>query len=197
MPKRALAVALVAAAVLWGDGGPSTADSAPPAANLPAVASSGQSAHGAVRLRSNAPLLFPMAERPRCDVLDNFGDPRGTRVHQGADLLATLGQPVYAVADGTLTDQWIAGNSNALLSGNAWRLDDTGGTYYFYAHLAGFAPGLTEGSTVRRGQVIGYVGDTGNPGTGNYHLHFEVHLGGGAAVNPLPLMAMPLVCRVF
>jgi murein DD-endopeptidase MepM/ murein hydrolase activator NlpD len=151
-----------------------------------------------VRLRSNAALLFPMAERPRCDVLDNFGDPRsGSRSHQGADLLATLGQPVYAVADGTLTDQWVAGASNALLSGNAWRLDDANGTYYFYAHLAGFAPGLTEGASVRRGQLIGYVGDTGNPGAGNYHLHFEVHPGGGAAVNPLPLMAMPLVCRVY
>lgn len=193
MPRRALAAALVAAAVLWGGGGPSTAD-----ASLPGVASAGQPGQGAVRLRTNAALLFPMAERPRCDVLDNFGDPRSSgRAHQGADLLATLGQPVYAVADGTLTDQWVAGNSNSLLSGNAWRLDEANGTFYFYAHLSGFAPGLTEGSTVRRGQVIGFVGDTGNPGAGNYHLHFEVHPGGGAAVNPLPLLALPLVCRVY
>jgi murein DD-endopeptidase MepM/ murein hydrolase activator NlpD len=192
MRRRAVVAALVAAAAMGG-GGPAPVD-----ATLPGVAGAGEPGQGAVRLRSNAPLLFPMAERPRCDVLDNFGDPRSSgRTHQGSDLLATLGQPVYAVVDGTLTHQWVAGNSNATLSGSAWRLEEAEGTYYFYAHLSGFAPGLTVGSTVQRGQVIGYVGDTGNPGAGNYHLHFEVHPGGGAAVNPLPRMAMPLACRVF
>ncbi len=97
--------------------------------------------------------------------------------------------------------QVVAGStqSGASLSGNLWKLEAlTGGTYYTYAHLSGFAPGLVKGSKVVKGQVIGYVGDTGNPGAGNYHLHFEVHPGGGSAVDPLPLLRpVPPTCKVF
>ena len=79
----------------------------------------------------------------------------------------------------------------------AWKLTaSSGGTYYIYAHLSSFAEGLTRGSLVVKGQVIGYVGDTGNPGPGNYHLHFEVHPGGGAAVNPLGQITVPPGCTV-
>lgn len=153
----------------------------------------------AERLRTVPPLNFPMSTSPRCDILDNFGDSRGGRSHQGTDMLATLGQEVYAMADGTLTDQVVDGSSNSSLSGNLWELtsSDGSGTYYIYAHLSTFAPGLQVGTTVSRGQVIGYVGDTGNPGPGNYHLHFEVHPGGGSAVNPLGLITVPPACSVF
>ena len=141
-----------------------------------------------------------MAPSPKCEVLDNYGDPRsGGRSHQGVDILATLGQEVYAMANGTLTTQTIAGTSNATLSGNLWRLTAaTSGTIYVYGHLAGFAPGLTKGSLVYKGQVLGYVGDTGNPGPGNYHLHFEIHPGGGNPVDPLPLLQpVPAACKVY
>ena len=154
----------------------------------------------AVRLQKLAPPNFPMDPRPRCYVLDNFGDPRsGGRTHQGTDILASLGQEVYAMADGTLTFQAKVGDgkSGTALSGNLWKLTAAGGTYYVYAHLSGFAPGLAVGSTVYRGQLLGYVGDTGNPGPGNYHLHFEVHPNGGAAVNPLPLLTVPASCTVY
>ena len=89
--------------------------------------------------------------------------------------------------------------SGASLSGNLWQLTaTTGGTYYVYAHLSGFAPGLTKGSKVVKGQLLGYVGDTGNPGAGNYHLHFEIHPNGGAAVDPLPLLQpVPAACKVY
>ncbi len=154
----------------------------------------------AQRLRKFGPPNFPMQVAPRCDVLDNFGDVRsGGRRHAGTDMLATLGQEVYAMADGTLTYQAKVGDGSAgaSLSGNLWRLTAADGTYYVYAHLSAFAPGLKVGSKVYRGQVIGYVGDTGNPGAGNYHLHFEIHPGGGAAVNPLPLLTIPTGCKVF
>ena len=154
----------------------------------------------AKRLRLlNAP-IFPMQTTPRCEILDNFGDPRsGGRTHEGSDMLATLGQEVYAVTDGTLTLQVFAGSSSAgaSLSGNLWTLTAPNGTYYVYAHLSSFAPGLSTGSVVTQGQVIGYVGDTGNAGPGNYHLHFEMHPGGGVAVNPLPLLTIPRECSVY
>lgn len=99
---------------------------------------------------------------------------------------------------GTLTVKTSVGDANATLSGNLWRLTAPDGTYYVYGHLAGFAPGLTKGSVVYKGQLLGYVGDTGNPGPGNYHLHYELHPGGGAAVDPLPsLLPVPAACRVY
>jgi len=141
--------------------------------------------------------IFPMQVEPVCYILDNFGDPRGSRIHQGTDILATLGQEVYAVVDGTLGYQTIAGEPDALLSGNSWRVTTTGKkTWYGYMHLSAFAPGLSNGSAVVQGQLIGYVGDTGNPGPGNYHLHFEVHPDGGAAVNPLTVLPIPSGCTV-
>lgn len=151
----------------------------------------------AQRLKQVGSLLFPMGPSPRCFILDNFGDPRsGGRRHEGVDLLATLGQEVYAVADGVLTDQT---DASSALAGNSWGLVATTGEYYFYAHLSAFAPGLTKGATVRSGDLIGYVGDTGNPGAGNYHLHFEVHPGGrrSPAVDPLPLLVIPGACTVY
>lgn len=153
-----------------------------------------------VRLRPPGKLLFPMNPSPKCAVLDNFGESRSSgRAHQGCDILATEGQEVYAVVDGTLTDQVLDVESGASLSGNLWELTASDGskTYYVYAHLSGFAPGLEVGSIVLQGDVIGYVGDTGNPGTGNYHLHFEVHPEGGSAVNPLPLLDVPAACSVW
>lgn len=151
----------------------------------------------AKRLRPNGLLMFPMGPEPRCYVLKNFGDPRsGGRSHEGIDLLASLGQEVYAVVDGVLTRQAGADSS---LSGNAWGLTSSDGTYYFYAHLSAFAEGLAVGSPVRQGQVIGYVGDTGNPGAGNYHLHFEIHPGGqtNPAVDPFPLLEIPTACTIY
>jgi murein DD-endopeptidase MepM/ murein hydrolase activator NlpD len=151
----------------------------------------------AKRLRRVGGIMFPMGPEPRCDILDNFGDFRsGGRAHEGIDILATLGQEVYAVADGVLVNQ---ADASASLSGNAWGLTaDEDGTYYFFAHLSRFADGLKLGDRVRRGQVIGYVGDTGNPGPGNYHLHFEVHPRGqrAAAVDPLPLLEVPFECTI-
>jgi murein DD-endopeptidase MepM/ murein hydrolase activator NlpD len=127
----------------------------------------------------------------------SFGQPRPPdRVHEGIDLMASLGQEIYAVDNGVLTKQTVDGAANATLSGNAWTLTMPDKTYYFYAHLSAFATGLAAGSTVIRGQLIGYVGDTGDPGPGNYHLHFEVHPKGGAAVDPFPLLTIPKSCTV-
>lgn len=156
------------------------------------------SAKPAVRLFPPNRITFPMAPTPRCDILDSFGDARsGGRRHQGVDILATLGQPLYAVVDGFMSFTIKVGEKNSELSGNLLQLTGSDGTYYVYAHLSAFADGIVRGSVVKRGDVIGYVGDTGNPGPGNYHLHFEVHPFGGAAVDPLPMLLIPSGCKVY
>jgi LysM repeat protein len=122
-----------------------------------------------------------------CWFSDDFGHPRGGgRRHAGNDLFAAPGNYVYAVVDGTLTNRsWEQPGRRA---GNAWWLTaaDGSGTYYFYAHLDDFAPGLKVGSRVKAGESIGFMGNTGN--SAFPHLHFEVHPGGGAAVDPYPAL---------
>lgn len=193
-----LAVAVVATAT-WALPTNAPAAAAPQASQE--LAEAAVALAPAQRLRLAPPENFPMAPSPRCEILDNFGDGRdGGRVHEGEDIMATKGQEVYAMVDGTLTLQVVdgSGQSGAILSGNLWQLTaTTGGTYYVYAHLSAFAPGLAKGSKVLKGQLLGYVGDTGNPGPGNYHLHFEIHPGGGKAVDPLPLLRpVPAACTV-
>jgi murein DD-endopeptidase MepM/ murein hydrolase activator NlpD len=113
----------------------------------------------------------------------------GGRLHAGVDLISPAGAPVVAAADGTLTRQTTGGAR----SGNAWWLTTPSGTYFFYAHLAGFADGLSVGSRVRAGDVIGSVGSTGN--AVSPHLHFEIHPGGGGSVNPYSAIWMVGGCN--
>jgi murein DD-endopeptidase MepM/ murein hydrolase activator NlpD len=125
---------------------------------------------------------------------DSWHAPRGGgRKHEGVDLIATSGSYVYAVVDGTLTRRvWDQPGRRA---GNGWWLTsaDGSGTYFFYAHLSDFAPNLEVGSSVRAGQIIGFLGTTGN--SAGPHLHFEIHPGGGAAVNPYPIVKAAGGCK--
>lgn len=146
--------------------------------------SSGSTASSATRSSGGIEAL-PM--QGPCWFSDSWGDPRGAgRTHQGSDLFAEPRSLVYAVVDGTLTRR--AWDQPGLRSGNAWWLTsaDGSGTYYFYAHLADFAPGLRVGSRVEAGQIIGFMGNTGN--SAFPHLHFEIHPNGGGAVNPHSLL---------
>ena len=195
--RRVMALAMAVLTVGAGAAVYSHADAAP--TGLVRLEVSATSLKPAIRLRQIGSVLFPINPLPKCAMSKtSFGQPRPPdRVHEGLDLMASLGQEVYAVDNGVLIQQTVNGTANATLSGNAWKLRLTDNTYYFYAHLSAFAPGLTQGSTVIRGQLIGYVGDTGNPGPGNYHLHFEVHPQGGVAVDPFPLLTIPTTCQVY
>lgn len=128
-------------------------------------------------------ILFPMPAT--CAFANTWGAPRsGGRKHQGVDIIAKSGTPLYAVQTGTITK--LRTDYRGSLAGNAIWLTLPDGTYYFYAHLSAFAGGVGVGSKVAAGTVIGYVGKTGNASVP--HLHFEVHPKGGAAVNPFPIV---------
>ncbi len=114
---------------------------------------------------------------------NDWGNPRsGGRTHKGTDMMADKGVPIVAVTDGTLRF------SSGGLGGIAIWLKGSGASYY-YAHLDSRAAGLTAGSFVTRGTVIGYNGNTGNAYGGAHHLHFQIHPGHGSAVNPYPTLA--------
>ncbi len=143
-------------------------------------------------------LLFPMESEPRCEVLNNFGGTSktfGSGGHQGVDIGANVGQEVYAVEDGTLYEQ---DTDLSSAPGLGWRLVSVTNTKYRYFHLSSFAEGLSVGDQVRRGDVIGYVGDTGNATPGGWHLHFEVRPGPAwTPVDPVPLLSIPDNCNVY
>lgn len=124
---------------------------------------------------------FPV--QGNCWFGDTWHAPRaGGRLHEGVDIIAASGNLLYAVADGTITTQWW--DQPGRSAGNGVRLTAADGTYFVYLHMSGFAPGLSEGTKVQAGDVIGFVGTTGSSATP--HLHFEIHPGGGNPVNPYP-----------
>ena len=120
---------------------------------------------------------------------DTFGAPRATTIwHHGQDIFAALGAPVLAVADGTLYS--VGWNR---VGGNRLWLRDRDGNEFYYAHLAAFSPLAVDGGRVRAGDVVGFVGNTGDADTTPYHLHFEIHpssllfLGYDGVVNAVPV----------
>lgn len=115
---------------------------------------------------------------------DTWGAPRsGGRTHKGVDMMGPRYTPLVAVGDGVVR------LSYGSLGGNIVWLYADHGVNYFYAHLDSYPDGLTDDQRVVRGQVIGYMGDTGNPAPGAYHVHFGIYPGGIKAVNPYPTVA--------
>jgi murein DD-endopeptidase MepM/ murein hydrolase activator NlpD len=138
-------------------------------------------------------LLMPVQGYDTLKLRDNFDELRGgIRRHEALDIMAARGTPVVAVDDGQVTKLFrsVAGGTTIYQS------DPSGKLVYYYAHLDRYAEGLVEGLAVKRGQVIGYVGSTGNAPANAPHLHFTIFLLGperkwwkGKAVNPYPYLA--------
>jgi murein DD-endopeptidase MepM/ murein hydrolase activator NlpD len=121
--------------------------------------------------------------------IDSWGFARsGGRRHQGTDVMAPFGTEVYAFTNGRISSL-----STNRLGGTVLYLWGDDGVRYYYAHLQGYAAGTFVGKRVQAGQLIAYNGNSGNARGGAPHVHFEVHPGGGSAVNPYPWLLE--VCR--
>lgn len=144
-------------------------------------------------LAPGASLLIPVRGIRPQQLRDSYHDARsGGRVHNAIDIMAPAGTPVLAAADGTIHRLRTGGLGGVTI----YQIGTDGRTMYYYAHLQRYAAGIRDGTPVRRGQVIAYVGDTGNAGPGNYHLHFSVgrlpdpqRYWDSENVNPYPLLA--------
>lgn len=150
--------------------------------------------HGSRALPASASphLIVPVAGVRQSTLRDSFSDKRsGGRTHKAIDIMAPAGTPVLAAAAGV-----VVGLETSALGGiSLYERDLDGRTIYFYAHLRGYRPGLRVGDLVRQGDVLGFVGETGNVVAGGPHLHFAVHTASdpnqwnnGVDLNPCDLL---------
>jgi len=137
-------------------------------------------------------LLIPVEGIARKQLRDNFDETRGgTRRHEALDIMAPRGTPVFAVDDGRVAKLFKSAAGGLTI----YQFDPSGDYAYYYAHLDSYAKGLVEGLTLKRGDVVGYVGSTGNAPANAPHLHFTIFRLGpdrkwwkGNAVNPYPYL---------
>jgi murein DD-endopeptidase MepM/ murein hydrolase activator NlpD len=135
-------------------------------------------------------LQFPVPAVSANAMSNSFADRRGQRTHHAVDIFAPRYSFVVAVDDGT-----VAQLSRSSAGGiSVYQFDAAERYCYFYAHLDGYAPGLAEGQLVKRGQVLGFVGTTGNAPAKTPHLHFAIALvaspkqwWGGSPIDPFPI----------
>lgn len=182
-------IAVVRAAAFDGaDPAPAPRPSATPAPSVtpapepeaepsPDAAAPRRRRESAARRLARGRFVFPVHGRVR--VADDFGGPRAIGPHQGNDLFAPFGAPVLAVADGTLNRV-----GTLPISGNRLWLQTDRGDAFFYAHMSAFAPDAVNGRRVQAGTLLGFTGNTGNAEPTPPHVHFEIHPGDGAAIDP-------------
>jgi murein DD-endopeptidase MepM/ murein hydrolase activator NlpD len=136
----------------------------------PAVAIPELSANPIAELRVRS-LTLPVQGIKRDELRDTFNETRGgTRKHEAIDVLAPRNTPVLAVEDGKIARLFLSAAGGITI----YQFDPTSTYCYYYAHLEKYANGLEEGDTVKRGEVLGYVGTTGNAPRDTPHLHFAI-----------------------
>ena len=161
---------------------------APPIVDAAPPISSGDD--GAALLAARRPIVPVEGIAPQA-LQDNYGQVRGMRKHEAIDIMAPRGTRVFAVDDGKLVKLF-----RSIPGGiTAYQFDPQGRLTYYYAHLDRYADGLKEGLDLRRGDLIGYVGSSGNAAPDAPHLHFAVFRLGperqwwkGEPVNPYPAL---------
>ena len=140
-------------------------------------------------------LLVPVAGIDASRIPNTFNDARdGQRKHNAVDILAKRGTPVLSADDGTI----LKVGTNALGGNTVWAVDANRRFVYYYAHLDRWADGLRDGMALQRGDVLGYVGTTGNAPKDIPHLHFQLlrytndkRYYDGPPLNPLPFFILP------
>ncbi|ODP38608.1 M23 family metallopeptidase [Sphingomonas turrisvirgatae] len=156
---------------------------APPAAAVPPAQ------------RTSGGLIVPVEGIDVRSLRSNWGEARGggTRSHQALDIMAPAGAPVVAAQDGVVEKLYFSKGGGGI---TLYQRAASGDLMLYYAHLRAYAANMVEGKRVRAGELLGYVGDSGNAGAGNYHLHFAVARMGrgerwwqGTPVDPYPLLA--------
>jgi murein DD-endopeptidase MepM/ murein hydrolase activator NlpD len=140
---------------------------------------------------SPRPMIIPVAGVPVGAIRDTFNETRGLRRHEATDIMAARGTPVIATDDGTVKKIFTSVPGGLTI----YEFDPDQRYCYYYAHLDRYADGLHEGQQVHRGDVLGYVGTTGNAPKDAPHLHFAVirldadkRWWKGTYVNPYPLL---------
>jgi murein DD-endopeptidase MepM/ murein hydrolase activator NlpD len=137
-------------------------------------------------------LIIPVQGVRPDQLQDTFMDARTEgRVHDAIDIPAPVGTPVLAAADGDIAKLFQSERGGTTI----YQYSADKRLVYYYAHLQRYADGLTPGKFAHQGEVIAYVGDTGNAGAGNYHLHFSISVipnptryWEGTNINPYPLL---------
>ena len=141
-----------------------------------------------------AGLAIPVVGVKPTDLVDTFDAARASgRRHDAIDIMAAEGTPVIAAADGTIEKLFFSHGGGGITIYE--RATDPRWQYY-YAHLSAYAPGLSEGQQIKRGQVIAKVGHTGDASASGPHLHFAINQMAqgqrwwqGTPINPYPLLA--------
>jgi Membrane proteins related to metalloendopeptidases len=138
------------------------------------------------------PMIVPVAGIARSAMRDMFNEARGSHRHEAIDILAPRGTPVIAADDGVVTKLFTSVPGGLTV----YEFDPDQRFCYYYAHLDRYAAGLHEGQQLRRGEILGYVGTTGNAPKDTPHLHFALirldpdrRWWKGTYVNPYPLLA--------
>jgi hypothetical protein len=148
-------------------------------------------AEDSARLLTAARLTIPVAGVARASLRDSFNECRGVHRHEAIDIAAPLGTPVIAAGDGRVVKLFDSVPGGLTI----YQFDPEEKFAYYYAHLDAYAPGLSEGAKLARGDLLGYVGVTGNAAAGMPHLHFAIfRLGAdrawwkGEAIDPYPFL---------
>ena len=172
---------------------PSLSPSSTPSAGVPTTSSPAESVSVSPETFVGVlDLIVPVAGVRREQLIDTFSEARSEgRTHDAIDIPAAAGTPVLAAADGEVVKLFQSERGGTTI----YQLSTDRKLIFYYAHLQGYVPNLHESQYVHQGEVIAYVGDTGNAGPGNYHLHFSIAIisdpkryWDGTNINPYPLL---------